>query len=159
MSVAFRREGDDEHLEPAFELPIPPGPNRVTAAGLAAIHAKVTELEGRLATSSDEAAIKALRRDLRYWHTRLSTAEQMPLPGGDKVEFGCTVHFCLNGAERSITIVGDDEADPKVGKLSFSAPLARAMMEACTGDSVDFAGRTDAIRIVSISVADPAKAD
>ena len=35
MSVAFRREGDDEHLEPKFELPIPPGPNRVTARGLA----------------------------------------------------------------------------------------------------------------------------
>ena len=34
MSVAFRREGDDEHMEPKFELPLPPGPNWVTARGL-----------------------------------------------------------------------------------------------------------------------------
>ena len=81
MSVAFRREGDEEHLEPAFELPIPPGPNRVTASGLAAIRARVAELEARLPTLTDEPAIKALRRDLRYWNTRLSTAELMPLPG------------------------------------------------------------------------------
>ena len=39
MSVAFRREGDDEHLEPKFEIPIPPGPNLVTARGAALIHA------------------------------------------------------------------------------------------------------------------------
>jgi len=30
MSVAFRRESDEEHLEPKFELPVPPGPNFVT---------------------------------------------------------------------------------------------------------------------------------
>jgi hypothetical protein len=45
MSVAFRREGDEEHKEPRFELPIPPGPNWVTARGLALIAAKVAELE------------------------------------------------------------------------------------------------------------------
>ena len=37
MSVAFRRESDEEHLEPKFEIPIPPGPNLVTARGLALI--------------------------------------------------------------------------------------------------------------------------
>ena len=154
MSVAFRREGDEEHLEPAFELPIPPGPNRVTGNGLAAIRAKVAGLEARLPTLEDEQTVKALRRDLRYWHTRLSTAELMPVPNGDIVEFGCTVHFTLNGQDRSITIVGDDEADPKQGKLSFSAPLSRAMMLAAAGDTVDFAGRSDAIEILSISIAD-----
>ena len=34
MSVAFRRESDEEHKEPKFEIPIPVGPNLVTAAGL-----------------------------------------------------------------------------------------------------------------------------
>lgn len=152
MSVAFRREGDEEHLEPAFELPIPPGPNRVTATGLAAIRAKVTELDARLPTLTDEVAIKALRRDLRYWNTRLSTAELMALPDGTTVEFGCTVEFRLNGQNRRITIVGDDEADPNSGKIAFSAPVARAMMHAGEGDLVDFAGKSDAIEIVSVSV-------
>ncbi len=45
MSVAFRRDSDEEHLEPKFELPIPPGPNFVTPAGLAQIEARVTELQ------------------------------------------------------------------------------------------------------------------
>jgi hypothetical protein len=48
MSVAFRREGDEEHLEPKYELPIPPGPNLVTARGAAQIAAKVVELETAL---------------------------------------------------------------------------------------------------------------
>ena len=48
MSVAFRREGDDEHLEPKFEIPIPPGPNLVTARGLQLLEAKVAELEAAL---------------------------------------------------------------------------------------------------------------
>ena len=34
MSVAFRRDSDEEHLEPKFELPIPAGPNLVTLRGL-----------------------------------------------------------------------------------------------------------------------------
>ena len=37
MSVAFRRDSDEEHLEPKFELPVPVGPNLVTARGLALI--------------------------------------------------------------------------------------------------------------------------
>ena len=41
MSVAFRRNGDEEHLEPKFEVPIPPGPNLVTPAGLALIEARI----------------------------------------------------------------------------------------------------------------------
>ena len=40
MSVAFRRDSDEEHLEPKFELPIPSGPNLVTARGLALIGAR-----------------------------------------------------------------------------------------------------------------------
>ena len=40
MSVAFRRESDEEHLEPKFELPFPPGPNLVTPRGLALIEGR-----------------------------------------------------------------------------------------------------------------------
>ena len=54
MSVAFRRESDEEHLEPKFELPIPAGPNFVTPAGLAQIEARVAELEAAVEAASDE---------------------------------------------------------------------------------------------------------
>lgn len=152
MSVAFRREEDDAWLEPTFELPIPPGPNLVTARGLAQIRDKVAALETLLADLQDENEIKAARRELRYWSTRQTTARLMDRPDGHSVAFGCKVSFRLNGQQRAITIVGDDEADPAAGLLSFSAPLSRAMMDAEIGELVDFAGKPEAIEILSIEV-------
>ena len=75
MSVAFRRESDEEHKEPRFELPIPPGPNLVTAAGLKQAEARVTELKAAVAGEADEGRLAELQRDLRYWNTRLATAD------------------------------------------------------------------------------------
>lgn len=152
MSVAFRRDSDEEHLEPKFELPIPPGPNLVTARGLAKIQAKVVALEALLPGLADEAEIAATRRELRYWRARQATAQLVDVPDGEAVAFGCTVTFKLNGKERSITLVGDDEADPAAGLISFSAPLSRAMMNAVPGDLVSFAGKADAIELLAIKV-------
>ena len=152
MSVAFRRESDDEHLEPTFEIPIPPGPNLVTARGLALIADKVAELEAALLPLTDEAEVKKVRRELRYWSTRQATAQLAPLPGGERVEFGCTVMFALRGKAKTIIIVGDDEADPAAGLISFSAPLSRAMMGVEEGEFADFGGEADAIEILEIGV-------
>lgn len=151
MSVAFRREGDDEHLEPKFELPIPPGPNLVTARGLAMIEARVAQLNEVIAGLSDEEQLKKTRRELRYWSTRQSTARLMDEPDCEAVAFGCIVTFALNGTQRTITIVGDDEADPAAGLVSFTAPLARALMEAEVGETIDFAGKAEAIEIITIA--------
>lgn len=153
MSVAFRREGDDEHLEPKFELPIPPGPNLVTARGLAQIQSKVSELETLLAGLTEEAEIAATRRDLRYWHTRKATAQRVDAPDGQLVGFGTTVGIWHNGRDRTITIVGNDEANPGLGLLAFSAPLCRAIMGTEVGDVLEFAGIPDAIEILAIEAA------
>lgn len=150
MSVAFRRESDEEHKEPRFELPIPVGPNLVTAAGLAQAEAKVAALKAALAGKLDEAVAADLQRELRYWNTRLATAELAPPPPADEIAFGSTVSFCLDGKLRTIRIVGDDEADPANGSIAFSAPLARALIGAGPGDFADFGGRADAIEIVSV---------
>lgn len=155
MSVAFRRDGDEEHLEPRFELPIPPGPNLVTARGLALTREKVVQLEAALARLDDEEAIKAARRELRYWRTRLASAQLVDAPDGSCVAFGCQVTFRMNGKARTIAVVGDDEADPAEDRLAFSAPLVRAMMEAEAGERVDFAGRSEAIEILSIAPLEP----
>lgn len=157
MSVAFRREGDDEHLEPKFELPIPPGPNLVTARGLALIEAKVAHLKVVVAGLTEEEQLKKTRRELRYWSTRQSTARLMDEPDGDVVAFGCVVTFALNGTQRTITIVGDDEADPAAGLVSFTAPLARAMIDAEVGERVDFAGKAEAIEVIAIATQAPAQ--
>ena len=156
MSVAFRRDGDEEHLEPKFEIPIPPGPNRVTKRGKALIDARVAELEALIAGLSDvadgETALATARRDLRYWQTRQITAELVPPPIGDVVDFGTTVTFRLNGKERVLAIVGDDEADPAAGLISFSAPLARALMGAEAGEWLPFNGQEDAIEVLAVAV-------
>ena len=152
MSVAFRRDGDEEHLEPKFEIPIPPGPNLVTARGLRLIAERVAALEARVSAGADEAAVNAAKRDLRYWQTRQITAELAPAPSGDTVEFGTTVTFLLSGRERTITLVGDDEAEPNEGLVSFSAPLSRALMGAEPGEILPFGGREDSIEVVSICV-------
>jgi transcription elongation GreA/GreB family factor len=150
MSVAFRRDGDEEHLEPKFEIPIPPGPNRVTARGLALIGARVAELESRIAALSEDAAITAAKRDLRYWQTRQVTAELVPPASGDTADFGTRVTFRHKGKERTITIVGDDEANPANGLIAFSAPLARALTGAEVGEWLAFAGQEDALEVLAI---------
>jgi transcription elongation GreA/GreB family factor len=149
MSVAFRRESDEEHLEPKFELPIPAGPNLVTPRGLALIERRIGELEAGLG-GAEEAAVAEIRRDLRYWNTRRITAELAPVPAGDKVEIGTRVNLLLNGKPRTLQIVGADEAEPASGLVSFNAPLSRAMLGAEVGDLLAFGGVDDAIEILGI---------
>ena len=155
MSVAFRREGDDEHLEPKFEIPIPLGPNLVTPRGLVLIGERVSALEAVIAglagADKEDPALKSAKRELRYWQTRQVTAEVVPAPSGEVVEIGATVTFRLNGKSKTLTIVGDDEADPTTGSVSFSSPLARALMGAEVGDLLDFADREDAIEVLKIA--------
>ncbi|HVR90251.1 MAG TPA: GreA/GreB family elongation factor [Novosphingobium sp.] len=153
MSVAFRRESDEEHLEPKFEIPLPPGPNLVTARGLAQIEARVAELEAGLPALTDEAERKAAQRDLRYWRSRLATAELAEPRSCETVGFGCRVELRVVGKPRTIELVGHDEADPSVGKLAFTAPLCRAVMGAEVGERLDFGGKEGAIEVVEISAA------
>ncbi|MGI4730972.1 MAG: GreA/GreB family elongation factor [Janthinobacterium lividum] len=152
MSVAFRRESDEEHNEPRFELPIPAGANLVTARGLALIEARVAGLADDLQAAADDAAREVVARDLRYWQTRRVTAEVAPEPAGDEVALGTRVTFALAGAERTVTIVGHDEADPERGRIAYTAPLARAMLGAAEGEQVPFNGREEAIEIRRIAI-------
>ena len=151
MSVAFRRESDEEHKEPRFEIPLPPGPNLVTRRGLAEIEARVASLEAELGGPLDELRREEAKRDLRYWHTRRATALVAPPPPADEAAFGSRVRFRLDGEERTLDIVGDDEADPASGRIAFSAPLARVLIGAGAGDFADLPGRPEAIEIVEVA--------
>jgi transcription elongation GreA/GreB family factor len=153
MSVAFRRESDEEHLEPKFERPIPPGPNLVTHHGLSLIVERIAELEAQLHGTVHEAVRAGIARDLRYWKARQITAEVATKPAGDKVEFGTQVSVSLKGKPKTFRIVGDDEAKPSAGLISFKAPLSRAMLGARPGDILSFGNEIDAIEILEIEVA------
>lgn len=148
MSVAFRRESDEEHKEPRFELPLPAGPNLVTARGLALIGEKVVEVEAAVAAATEDEARDVLKRELRYWHTRQTTAQIAPSPEDGVVGIGSRVRIRLAGKERVIDVVGHDEADPAADRIAFSAPLAHALLGAEEGEKVDFNGRTEAIEIL-----------
>ncbi|WP_037502016.1 GreA/GreB family elongation factor [Sphingomonas jaspsi] len=150
MSVAFRRESDDEHLEPKFELPLPHGPNLVTPRGLRLIEERNAALEAALAATDDDEVRKALLRDARYWRQRLASAEVAPRPVGDRVAIGTRVTIELNGNSRTVEIVGHDESDPETGRIAFTAPLARALMGAEVDDEVDFAGSADPVLVTAI---------
>ncbi|HVJ00885.1 MAG TPA: GreA/GreB family elongation factor [Sphingomonas sp.] len=150
MSVAFRRESDEEHKEPKFEIPLPPGPNIVTPRGLALIEARVTELQAAIAAEAEEEPREALRRELRYWDTRRATAELAPSPEEGVAGIGTRVRIRMGGAEKLIDIVGHDEADPAAGRLAFSAPLAHALIGAEEGERVDFNGKPEAIEILEV---------
>lgn len=154
MSVAFRRESDDEHKEPAFELPIAVGPNLVTLRGKRLLGEEIARLNALIAGTAEEEPRKKLQRQLRYFATRDVTAEVQAPPADDSVAIGARVTYRFNGTERTITIVGGDEADPARGHIAFSAPLARAMMGAEAGESVAYQDREDAIEILAAH-ADP----
>jgi transcription elongation GreA/GreB family factor len=148
MSVAFRRDNDEEHREPRFERPIPAGPNYVTARGLKLIGARIAELEAKLAEPTEEAERHEIARDLRYWRTRQVTAIEAPAPPPDEVAFGSTLRIRIGAADRIIQIVGDDEADPNSGHIPFSAPLSRALIGAGEGDRIDFGAGVEILEIL-----------
>jgi transcription elongation GreA/GreB family factor len=114
------------------------------------IRQRIGELESTIKALTDETALKSAKRDLRYWQTRLSTAEVQPEPSGGKVMFGSQVRFALDGKEREVTIVGHDEAEPAKGRLAFAAPLARALLSSEVGEFVDFNGREEAIEVLAL---------
>ncbi len=155
MSVAFRRDSDEEHLEPKFELPIPPGPNIVTGRGYALIEARLAALEAQLASELTEDQRVPVLRDARYWRSRLTSAQVAPVPSGESVAIGTRVTIDRGGQVQMLDIVGHDESDPASQRIAFASPLGRALLGAQVGDEVDFAGAPAPIAIIAIEVAPP----
>ena len=152
MSVAFRRDSEEEHLEPRFELPVPPGPNLVTDRGLRQIQERHDSVEASLLRELSEDERKALLREARYWRQRLASAQLAPHPDGERVAIGTRVSFLQDGRARAIDVVGHDESEPAAGRIAFTAPLARALLNAEVGDEVEFAGSSEPLRITSIQI-------
>lgn len=145
MSVAFTKEDSAETAAETMlpEKPIPDGPNLVTARGLADLQRQLAEATAAYETAVATEDVNERRRqaagpyrDLRYLSERLRTAQVVPPPNTtDTVAFGSRITFQRDdGRTQTFTIVGEDEADPKSGTLSFASPLARALMGKEVGD-------------------------
>jgi len=144
MSRAFVRNSDDEP-QSLPERPVSPHPNFVTPRGLAAIEARVRELEAQrqAAREADDAPLRArLERDLRYWNARRASARVVGRAAAtDRVRFGMQVTLHLaTGATQIWRLVGEDEADASQGLLSWVSPLAQALLGRAVGEAVAFQG-------------------
>jgi transcription elongation GreA/GreB family factor len=154
VSRAFVKEDDAGGGEPLPDRPISPHPNIVTPEGLALIERTLAELQERHAAAlkaEDRAAQGAIARDLRYWGSRRAGAQLVKTPNAPaEVAFGTTVTIERNdGRRHTWRIVGEDEADPAQGTLSYVSPVARALMGKRIGDVVRV-GNSDA-EIVAVS--------
>jgi len=142
MSRAFVKEPDGaEAFEELPDRPISEHSNLVTPQGLAQIENNLTRLHEQHAqaqSAGDRAALASVGRDLRYWTARRSTAQVMPPPEDTaKVQFGSTVTIVRDDDRRqTFRIVGEDEAEPAQGTLSYASPVARALLNKAVGDVI-----------------------
>jgi transcription elongation GreA/GreB family factor len=159
MSVAFTKEQDSEAA--AADLPDRPlssHPNLVTAHGLAALETALAEARAAYSgaqagggVDADRTAMARATRDLRYYAARRATAQLVEPPAdASAVAFGLAVTFDReDGRRQTFRIVGEDEADPARGAVSYVSPLARALLGKAVGDVAVVAGAE--VEIVEIT--------
>jgi transcription elongation GreA/GreB family factor len=147
MSVAFTRE---ESAETAAEVelpdrPISPHPNLVTASGLEALASAMAECRAAYNAaqqiedvSERRRAVAIASREMRYFVDRLRSAQIVPPPADfSAAGFGHRLTFeRADGRRQVFRIVGEDEADPRNGSISYVSPVARGLIGKAAGDVV-----------------------
>ena len=147
MSVAFTKEESSETAAETLlpDRPISPHPNLVTEQGLKLLEAQVVVAQKahEVAMTIDDVNERRRQaagplRDLRYLAERLRTAHVVAAPASSEtVAFGSTVTFARDdGRVQTYRIVGEDEADPKAGSISFVSPVASRLLGKAVGDLV-----------------------
>lgn len=141
MSRAFVSEAAAEASAAVLpERPVSAAPNLVTPRGLELIEAQVARLQRLLeSVAPDDPQRAVAARDLRYWRSRRASAQVIAPASAEPTEvaFGTRVKIRRGAAASAYRIVGEDEADPPNGLLSWTSPLARSLMGAQNGDIVE----------------------
>ena len=146
MSRAFVNE--DSFIDELPDRVISEHPNLVTARGLALIEQALETARreyGEAQHAGEREGLARAGRDLRYWSARRATAQlRAPQPGADVVQFGHAVTIVRDdGRQQTFRIVGEDEADPTRGSISYVSPLAQALLGKRIGDTLR-AGKDEA---------------
>ena len=162
MSKAFTKETEPEEIEPDDGPSLPKGAkNYITLAGLARLQAelktlrtverpKVVDVVSWAAGNGDRSEngdyiygkkrLREIDRRMRFLMKRLEIAEPVDpdlQTNRDQIFFGATVTFCNDDdVERTVRIVGVDEARIDDGEISWVSPVARALMKARIGEVV-----------------------
>jgi transcription elongation GreA/GreB family factor len=148
MSKAFVKEPEaGDVYDDLPDRPVSPH-NLVTEHGLELIEAELARLHVEHAAAqdaNDRAKLAKINRDLRYWTSRRATAQVVDPPkDNSEVRFGATVTIEReDGRKKTYRIVGEDEADPSLGTISYASPVAQALMGKGRGDVV-LAGTSEA---------------
>lgn len=129
MSRAFVKD-DDDGPEPTLDRPISTSPNYVTPRGLELLREALVRAE-----SSQDA------RETRYYRERITTAHVVEsATNADTIEFGATVRAHDDGgAKLEVRIVGEDEADPLHGTISWESPISQAFIGHRAGERITVA--------------------
>ena len=161
MSKAFTRESDGEDDDLALP-PLPAGSkNYITPLGYATLRAELFELidnerpriveivhwaasNGDRSENGDyhygKKRLREIDRRIRFLTKRLEIAEITDPSnhhGKDQVFFGATVTYVDEAdVERTVTILGIDEADSLKAEVTWVSPIARALLKAREGDVV-----------------------
>jgi transcription elongation factor GreB len=148
MSRAFVNEERFEQAggEELPDRPISPFSNYVTPSGALALQDQEATLAAELASLKQSAdgtfskdKIAEIERDLRYVRARLESAILVD-PAGQQHEtvlFGASVTVQDEaGLAHCFHIVGEDEADAGINKVSYVSPLAKALIGQKVGDNV-----------------------
>jgi transcription elongation factor GreB len=165
MSKAFVREDSDAEEEEDFEAQtLPAGTkNYMTAGGYSRMKSELMRLldverpevvrtvswaasNGDRSENGDyiygKKRLREIDRRIRFLTRRLDAAEVVDVAAReptDQVFFGATVTYETSGGQRQqVTIVGVDEVDPAHRHVSWVSPIARALLKAREGDSVQF---------------------
>jgi transcription elongation factor GreB len=128
VSRAFVKEDDDRPERPLPRTAGSQRPNYVTPKGLAQLHAALE----RAQASDDE-------RDAEYLRTRIASAQVIDAAPRDPtvIAFGATVALRQpDGSRMTVHIVGEDEAEPAAGTISWTSPYAQALDGHRDGDRV-----------------------
>ena len=160
MSVAFTKEDSAETASETLlpDRPVSPHPNLVTEAGLKALEFQLQQSREAYEAAQKIDDVNERRRqsasplrDARYFAARVRTAQVIPNPTStDKVVFASTVTFRRDdGRVQTYRIVGEDEADPKAGSISFVSPVAKLLLGKAVGDVAGVSGQE--LEIIAIS--------
>jgi transcription elongation GreA/GreB family factor len=146
MSRAFVNE--DSFIEELPDRPVSEHANLVTEQGLAMIEQALETARreyGDAQAAGDREGLARAGRDLRYWNARRGSAQlRTPAAGADTVQFGHSVSIVRDdGRQQTFRIVGEDEADPAKGSISYVSPLAQALLGKRIGDTLR-AGKDEA---------------
>lgn len=128
-------------------------PRIIQAIAEARAHGDLSENAEYHAAREQQAFCEGRINELEHELSHCQIIDVSHLPRTDKVVFGATVALeSETGEEVVFQIVGEPEADVKLGQISITSPIARALVGKSEGDEVDVAvpGGTRTFEIVSV---------